>query len=214
MDNTATPHYISLGDHCAIAEILRDLGMREKSFPFDWIAKANLLANSNIVNNITTIKRLLKTKNATSTTSYFLSNYARENDDSETKVNCKKIWFPHEEGTKEAIFQKYERRFQRFYETITQRERPCIFFMVTRTFYIPPKMMREYIDTLLRYHQDSKIYFFSGNKHAYLERPEYQSYVVFQYIYYDTTKFYHYDYTDFRPNIKKCIEKTFRKENI
>jgi hypothetical protein len=182
--------------------------MREKSFPFDWIAKTNLLANSNITNNITTIKRLVKCKNAKTTTAYFLSNYAKEEDDTKT-VNCKKIWFPHEEGTKAEIFQKYERRFQRFYETITQTERPCIFFMVTRTFYISPKIMQEYIYTLLQYHHpDSKIYFFSGKHHKYLLQPEYQPYVVFQYVYYDTTKFYDYDYTDFRPNVKKYIENT------
>lgn len=192
-------HFISLGDHCVVADILKQLGCRHKSYPFDWIAKTNLLYNSNIPYNIEILKWLIKTRDAKSTTTFLLSDFYNP-----FKVNTQKIWFPHEEGTEIEIFTKYERRFQRLLEDITQTDIPCIYFMVTRAFYITPTIMQEYIDTLLQnYHPDSKIYFISGKRHDYLAESKK---VDFHYIEYDTSKFWDYDFTDFRPNIQKYIE--------
>lgn len=65
--------------------------------------------------------------------------------------------------------------------------------------------MQEYIHTILQYHSDSKIYFFSGKHHKNLLQPEYQPYVVFQYVY--------YDYTDFRLNVKNILKILYVQEN-
>ena len=203
-------HFISLGDHCAVAEILKDLSLRKKSYPFDWIAKTNLLKNSNIPYNIEIIKWLIKTRDPRSTTDCLLSDFYKDAE----KVNSQKIWFPHDEGSKEEIMAKYERRFQRLFEDITQTEIPCIFFMITRKYTISPEIIDTCIDTLLSYHPESKVYLISGESesHDYLQQnPKYREKVVFHFVEYDVSKFYDYDYTDFRPNIKKYIENTFCK---
>lgn len=212
-------HFISLGDHCVVAEILRDIGCRMKSYPFDWIAKTDMLNHSNIPYNIEILKWLLKTRDAKSTTRFLLSDFYK----TPQKINSQKIWFPHDEGTEDEIFTKYERRFQRLLEDITQTDTPCIFFMVTRNFYITPILMQEYIDVLLEsYHPESKIHFISGKHHEYLadftpfiitkvdrlrvEDAKRSKKVDFHYIEYDTSKFPDYDFTDFRPNIQKYID--------
>lgn len=51
---------ISLGDHCAIPIILKELNLRKKSYPFDWYvcAGSNIL-ESNIELNINLLYNLL-----------------------------------------------------------------------------------------------------------------------------------------------------------
>ena len=40
---------IPIGDHCAISIILKDLGLRNKSYPFDWSSHTDILFNTNII---------------------------------------------------------------------------------------------------------------------------------------------------------------------
>ena len=56
-------------------------------------------------------------------------------------------------------------------------------------------------EQLLNYNNDSIILFISGTNHTYFENINYSN-VIFKYIEYDISKFYHYDYSTFRPNIK------------
>ena len=49
---------IPIGDHCAISIILKDLGLRNKSYPFDWSSHTDILFNTNIIYNIKIIDSL------------------------------------------------------------------------------------------------------------------------------------------------------------
>jgi len=197
---------ISLGDHCAISEILKQLNLRNYSFPFDWNACPGLLKNSNISCNLKMLDLLLKTNgDAKEITQMYLGNFFENSDKINTENN---IWFPHEDGTKTEIFAKYERRFTRLYEYLHKHEN--IFFMVNRDKFIPPEEMNQYLDILLSCNQNNKVIFISGKPHTYLENNnEKYTNILFKHIYYDLTKFYDYDYSDFRPNIRKFLMELF-----
>jgi hypothetical protein len=119
------------------------------------------------------------------------------------------IWFPHEKGSEQEIFAKYERRFKRLYEDIVNTEKKHIFFMLTRHIYITETEMDDFIQVLFQYQPENKIVFISGKPHDYLLQEKYRDKVIFQYIYYDTSQFWDYDYTHFRPEIKRFISHIF-----
>jgi len=196
---------ISLGDHCAIPEILKQLNIRNCSFPFDWNAAPIFLKNSNINCNMETLELLLKTNgDAKKITELYLGNFF-ENDRVNTTNN---IWFPHEDGTKEEIFAKYERRFTRLYDYLIKNEN--IFFILNRNIFIPSNKMYQYLDILLSCNTNNKIIFISGKPHDYLTKTsDYNKNILFKHIHYDISKFFDYDYSDFRPNITKFIKELF-----
>jgi hypothetical protein len=46
---------IHIGDHCAIPYILKEINLRLKSYPFDWVTKIDHLYDTNIMYNISLI---------------------------------------------------------------------------------------------------------------------------------------------------------------
>lgn len=199
---------ISLGDHCAIPEILRDLGLRKNSYPFDWIAKTNMLHSTNLQYNLEIIKILLKSQGDAKCVRQFLIGDCLKKVGDINRVNHQ-IWFPHETGSEQEIFTKYERRFHRLYEDIVNTEKKHIFFMLTRNIYITESEMDDFIQVLFQFQPENKIVFISGKAHDYLLQEKYRDRVIFQYIYYDTSLYWDYDYSGFRPEIKQFISKLF-----
>jgi hypothetical protein len=101
---------IPIGDHCAISMILKELGLRRKSYPFDWIMHTEGIHNTNIIQNVEVID-LLKIKTIENIFKLFIDNAF----DNENKTNSKNICFPHDTEKVCEIFTKYERRFTPFY---------------------------------------------------------------------------------------------------
>jgi len=199
--------FVPIGDHCTIPEILIELNLRTCSFPFDWTARPGLLDNSNIHYNMYIIDQLYRSKGDIQTiTELYLGDFF-ENEDHVNLSN--KIWFPHEEGTKEEIFAKYERRFARLYNTLINREN--IFFILNRNIYISSKEMEMYLNILLKCNPRNHIVFISGKPHPYLLNPnyKYRKNITFQHIFYDVNKFPDYDYTDFRPRVRTFLRDFF-----
>ena len=108
------------------------------------------------------------------------------------------IWFPHDTENITDIFEKYKRRFNRLKIDLNKKN---IFILITRHYYIEEDVFQKIIEQLLNYNNDSIILFISGTNHTYFENINYSN-VIFKYIEYDISKFYHYDYSTFRPNIK------------
>jgi hypothetical protein len=79
-----------------------------------------------------------------------------------------------------------------------------MFVLLTRHYYIEKDIFEKIIEQLLNYNSDSVILFISGTNHTYFEDMNYNN-VIFKYIEYDISKFSSYDYTPFRPNIKKFL---------
>ena len=79
-----------------------------------------------------------------------------------------------------------------------------IYILLTRHYYIEKDIFQQIIEDLLNYNDDSKILFISGINHKYFENMNYTN-VIFKHIEYDISKFYDYDYSTFRPNIKNFL---------
>ena len=190
---------IHIGDHCAISEILQELQLRKKSYPFDWITCVKQMQETNIIMNCNIIRQLMKTGDTLEATNTLLGDL---NGDIFNKIH-NKIWFPHEKGTVAEIRSKYERRFTRLYNDIQNEEN--MFVLLTRNKYIEPVLFDEIIDTLLPHNKRNKILFISGCNHEYLLTDQYNDRVIFKHIPYDVYKFWRYDFTDFRPTVREYM---------
>ena len=94
---------IPLGDHCAPAMILKDLGYRNSSYPFDWFCyNSNNPSDSVIEFNIDLLLELLDNNNINEIVHKLLGNKI----DSKNKIN-NNLLIPHEEGTIEETNNKY-----------------------------------------------------------------------------------------------------------
>ena len=97
---------IPLGDHCAVSEILKELGLRKCSYPFDWITNVNYLYQTNLITNFTLVSELMEKHNVKEIVQKLIGNALQ----TEKKVYNKNA-FLHDHGEECDIIAKYERRF-------------------------------------------------------------------------------------------------------
>ena len=196
-------NFISIGDHCAIPLILRDMNLKNDSYPFDWISSSN--EKTNLLRNCELVRKLLETKNA-ETVTQLLCGDAFTNG---TRVYDGMI-FPHEHPNNEAdaieILAKYERRFKRLLDHLLTKKNK--FFLLTRFDYITQEQFDDIIKILISCNKNNRIIFISGVKHNYLFRKKYKKYVTFKYIFFNSSSnpdnLYAYD-APFRQDIRKYL---------
>ena len=189
---------IPIGDHCAISIILKELNIRKKSYPFDWVTKIDQVYDTNIIYNLNLIDKLILDDDINKIINIYIGDAFTNN-----KINIlNNIWFPHDD---ENNIEKYKRRFLRLKEDIYCKN---IYILLTRHYYISQEIFEKIINQLLNYNNNSIILFISGINHEYFENMKYKN-VIFKYIYYDISKFYDYDYTVFRPSIKSFMIEFF-----
>jgi hypothetical protein len=186
---------IPLGDHCAISMILKEFNLRKKSYPFDWCAHIEAY-ESNILSNIEYLLELLEFKNIDSITCKLIGNTLSNNDSVYNNLT-----FPHEFGNIEETNNKYKRRFIRLYDDINNKNKN-IYIIVTRFIYIPEDIFNNLYNKLIEYNSDSYIILISGINHEY--KNTYSNF-DFKYIPYDKKDFFNFDYSGFRPEIKKYL---------
>jgi hypothetical protein len=187
---------IPIGDHCAIPMILKELNVRNASYPFDWVTKIDHLHDTNINYNIQLINELTSSDNVDDIVKKYIGDAF---DTTASRVNtANNIWFPHDTENNVDIFEKYKRRFNRLKQDLPKKN---MFVLLTRHYYIEQDIFKQIIDNLLKYNSESIILFISGTRHTYFESSNYTN-VIFKYIDYDISQFYEYDYSEFRPNIK------------
>ena len=201
MNKYSDYNIIPIGDHCAISIILKELHLRNKSYPFDWVDILNPLYATNIIYNIEIINELM-TENNVDNIDNIVKKYVGNapNDINRTNIN-NNIHFPHDTENANDVFEKYKRRFQRLQSDLSKKN---IFVLVTRHYYIEKEIFEQMIKQLLSYNSESIILFIGGTNHPYFEDMNHPN-VIFKYIEYDISKFYDYDYIGFRPNIKKYL---------
>lgn len=187
---------IPIGDHCAISMILRELNLRDKSYPFDWVSHKDHLTNTNILYNIKLIDDLKHDSVESIVKKYIGDAFDNNNINSNNE-----IMFPHESCNIIDTFQKYTRRFNRLNQDLGKKN---LFILLTRHFYIKEEVFKQIMTTLLSYNTDSKFLFISGTDHTYFQSTEYSN-VIFKHIHYDISKIWNYDYDSFRPNIKAFL---------
>ena len=100
-----THNIISLGDHCAIPIIMNELGIRKKSYPFDWIAHKILIYETILVHNFNLVKELMTTGDVSNIVKNLVDNVF--SPESKTRINKNGVWFPHDHGTNDEIIEKY-----------------------------------------------------------------------------------------------------------
>jgi hypothetical protein len=189
---------IPIGDHCVISILLSELNLRKQSYPFDWVTNTDQLYDTNIIYNIQLINELKSSDNVDDIVKKYIGN-AFDNEKKTNNIN--NIWFPHDSENMSDIFEKYKRRFIRLKFDLNKKN---IFMLVTRHYYIEEDIFQKILEELLIYNNDSIILFISGTNHTYFENNKYSN-VIFKYIEYDISQFYHYDYSTFRPNIKNFL---------
>jgi hypothetical protein len=113
---------IPLGDHCAISIILKELDIRQKSYPFDWVVKTDPIHDTNIIYNMSLIDELHLSDNVDDIVKKYIGN-AFENRKTNTKNN---IWFAHDDGDISEIFEKYKRRFLRLKSDLNKKI--CLYY--------------------------------------------------------------------------------------
>ena len=192
---------IPLGDHCAIPMILKELGIRKKSYPFDWYVNAGSnIYESNIELNINLLYDLLDGISATQTTNKLLGN----NISQQTTV-YNNVWFPHEHGSIEDVNTNYTKRFERVLSDINNKDNINLFIILTRKCYIKQEFIDTFYLKIMNLNKDNRIIFISGINHEYLYNHAYLN-LEFKYIDYDVSKFSDYDYTHFRPQIRSFLQ--------
>lgn len=205
-----THNIISLGDHCAIPIIMNELGIRKKSYPFDWISHKSLIYETILVHNFNLVKELMTTGDVSNIVKNLVDNVF--SPESKTRINKNGVWFPHDHGTNDEIIEKYERRFTRMITDI--REKPTIFMMLTRHVTIRQSVFDEMARTLLSYNKDNKIIFISGSDHPYMKDSKYHNAVLFKFIKFEVEKMdkdFSHENVFFRPEIKKFLRDVFSK---
>ena len=186
---------IPIGDHCAISMIIKELNLRKQSYPFDWVTNIEELYDTNIIYNIKIISELKSSNNVYD----IVKKYIGDAFDNDKKINSiNNIWFPHDSENITEIFEKYKRRFIRLKEDLNKKN---MYILLTRHYYIEKSIFEKILEQLLSHNRDSIILFISGTNHIYLNNSQYSN-VIFKYIEYDISKYYNFDYTTFRPNIK------------
>jgi len=134
---------IPLGDNCAISIILRELGLRKKSYPFDWCSHIGPLPTYSIIEiNILFLIQLLLSENPSMIVDSFL--------------NHKEIIFPHEFGSQKEIYQKYLRRMERLYKDVIEKKEN-VFIILTRGFIINEEIIRDLHTLIMDYNPNNKI---------------------------------------------------------
>jgi hypothetical protein len=119
-------------------------------------------------------------------------------------------WFPHETGTNEEIIAKYERRFERLYTDV--KEKQNIFIILTRHVVIPEPYLNYILNKILLLNPHNRILFISGSDHPYLNAYKYMDTVRFKHIFYDLKtldKDFTQDFKVFRPAICEYMRELF-----
>jgi len=176
MGKYADYNIIPIGDHCAISGLLKELNLRLKSYPFDWVAIEDQIRDSNIIYNLQIIHKL-NYCNVDDIVKEYIGNAFNNNN-----LNTdNKMLFPHDhEPNKNDTIEKYKRRFTRLQTDLNKKN---IFVLLTRNYYIEQEIFENIIKQLLNYNNESIILFISGTNHTYFEVNTHPN-VIFKYIYY------------------------------
>jgi serine/threonine protein kinase len=190
---------IPVGDHCATAMILKELNYRIASYPFDWVTDSREDVSC-IHDNLALIHTLQDTSDTSPID--IVTRYIGDATTGGTNINSHTYrFFPHDVGTPQEIHSKYIRRFERLANDI--RTKKNLFILLTRWHVIEKEQLDLFISRMRSYNPDNRFLVISGIEHPYLNESQYTSIVTYKYIQYDKARRWEYDYSHFRPEIKR-----------
>lgn len=204
---------LSLGDTCITSQILRDINIRKKAYPFDWI-KSNI---KNVVEII--IKILIMNDNEIDEFVLNMFNHKdgkisiKEYDQQEFYINTKlDFHFLHDTVGDNNTIQKYQKRYKRLRDDLLNETDIDIIYTV----YLGKW---DFNDIMILYNHlysikqniNLNIYIFSGiqSNISGIHKGIYYYYVEYPYLEYNND-FYYYQWV---PCIKKIINDIFVLKN-
>jgi hypothetical protein len=192
-------YIIPIGDHCATSILLKELQIRNFSYPFDWTVHIDQLNETNINIHIDLLEELINTKDFCSITSKYIG---LKNEIQNNIFNS--IWFAHDlfnGETYEDMIEKYKRRFIRLFEHITS-EKKIYFILITRKGFIKQESLDKLKNIILSFNKESKILIFSGNEQQknILENLDKNTF-IFDFYPYNSENLHEYDTDIFRPKL-------------
>ncbi len=202
---------IPIGDNCSISIILKELGLRNKAYPFDWCSHIGGNPTYSIIDsNIRILLELLQNENITDfekiTNTFFGENINQNNSETFERI------FPHEHGTPSEIKNKYLRRFKRLHTDITNTKNKNLFILVTRCYLINTDLLFTLYNRLLQINPLNQFIFISGINHEL--NFQYYTNLTFKYIYYNDSLGWLPDNATFRPAMKKFLDYEINKKQI
>lgn len=162
---------IPIGDHCAIAMILKELGIRTYSYPFDWVCCA-VSGETNIVHNVHRIITLIDAPVHDVVNDYL--GDIMHNDKTHNGV-----MFPDETGEFETIRLKYIRRFERLQNIIYDKN---VYIIVTRNIQINQTDFDNIINIITHLNPHNKVLFISGIEQPCVTHNKYDNVLIYKYI--------------------------------
>lgn len=196
-------NFIPLGDHCAPSIVLKNLGVRKSSYPFDWIMTAEEVSESCLFSNISFFKKLIegKGKNVEEIVRSFMGTFHLLENGQYLNPETQTL-FPHENFSgNENIFEKYTRRFERLYQVATSSE-PTTYIIISRFVEYPYMFLLDLDRFIHSIHPDNQIIIFTGIPIQYSNTN-----IVVHHIPYSREDAYNFDYTVFRPKIQEILQK-------
>ena len=184
---------IPIGDHCIIAQILKQLNIRKKAYPFDWNCYKDMIDTS-IHININIINELIQVNNNLQDITLITHKMLKNSN----------LIFPHDDISNPDVIQKFIRRMERLYNDIIDNSKN-LYILCTRFIIIPKEEILNFYKTIIKYNPESKILLISGIDHPYFINLKNEN-IIFKYLMnYDPKDFYDFDYSHFRPEFSKYI---------
>lgn len=182
---------IPIGDHCIVAQILKQLNIRKKAYPFDWNCYKDMTDTSihiNIINELIQVNNNLQ--DITLITHKMLNN--------------PDLIFPHDDISNSDVVEKFIRRMVRLHNDIVDNSKN-LYILCTRFIIISEEEILNFYKTIIKYNLNSKIILISGIDHPYFINLKNEN-IIFKYLMnYDPKDFYDFDYSHFRPEFSKYI---------
>lgn len=196
-------NYISLGDHCCPALLLRKLGLRIFAYPFDWVMTDNIeIPITSVLLKI--LHRLWESNDSMAITNIWFEGF-RPCPEYKFRNNLG-IAFPHESAEMDIdeIRQKYARRFERLLQHL---KTPSKFILCTRFTQLTTDDYK-ILQTLCGLHPENRILIYSGIQQPVFD-DNIDERIVLEVIPYNRNDYYNYDYTVFRPTIEAKFREWF-----
>lgn len=214
--------FVPMGDHCASALILKDIKVRQYSYPFDWIVHVDEYNGSCIPVILSLCEFILETGSIGAALSLFLP-IPYHSQITLTTVGPLRNWirFPHDQFWDSSQkwndeMQKYKRRFLRLYKHIISG-RPIVFVSICRSYLLTQRDIKMINDCLLCYNQKSKFIFISGQSVGDFDLPGARIFMTTvpyrsntpAYVEYSDKLYYENDIGYWRENVKDKLQHLF-----
>lgn len=208
--------FMPIGDHCGSTDIVVKMEDRKASYAFDWFAASGDQLYGTTLHYVMEIfTDLLNTPSGDledHVDQIIIKTYFQDYD-RKTFINSRyNLIFPHlpQEDTFEKKMEVVKRRLIRTIKMIRSGSK-ILYMLLSRCHTFDIKELLDLRNLLYRFNDQSRIMFASGVKYPqdFIDRLENHD-VYHEYVYYDSNRFYAYDYP-YRVETRKTVIRRLTK---